>query len=260
MLHLSAKRHRSIIWWEDALWKKFWATTYRTYFSVWFIGWVLLRKISENPSIWKESLTWFVVRRSIVRGGNLEGWRTDRRPWGVGNDGRIGNLLTKTHCERGDISKKRRIHVSNGRWTNQNPWKRSQPENVHLGTASTNSWRKWYWLSSGIRVHSTTSRLTSGCRRSNKRLLVHVRKLHFPPSRWTQSQTFTRREKIIPYSTEVHWRFQKYSYEFGYSAGETHWWLLEYQWVKRLVGSKEGFTHFTFWKKTSWRICGPVRD
>ena len=26
MLYLSAKRHRSIIWWEDALWKTFWAT------------------------------------------------------------------------------------------------------------------------------------------------------------------------------------------------------------------------------------------
>ena len=26
MLHLSAKRHRFIIWWEDALWKSFWAT------------------------------------------------------------------------------------------------------------------------------------------------------------------------------------------------------------------------------------------
>ena len=26
MLHLSAKRHRSIIWWEDALWKTFWTT------------------------------------------------------------------------------------------------------------------------------------------------------------------------------------------------------------------------------------------
>ena len=26
MLHLSAKRHRSIVWWEDALWKTFWAT------------------------------------------------------------------------------------------------------------------------------------------------------------------------------------------------------------------------------------------
>ena len=40
MLHLSAKRHRSIIWWEDALWKTFWATISRTDYSIWFIGWV----------------------------------------------------------------------------------------------------------------------------------------------------------------------------------------------------------------------------
>ena len=49
----------------------------------------------------KKKFTWIVPR---IRGGNLEGWRTDRRPWGVGNDGRIGNLLEKTQCERGDIS------------------------------------------------------------------------------------------------------------------------------------------------------------
>ena len=46
----------------------------------------------------------------------------------------------KTQCERGDISqRKRRIYFSNRRWTNQNPWRRSGPENIHLGTASTNS-------------------------------------------------------------------------------------------------------------------------
>ena len=28
------------------------------------------------------------------------------------------------------------------RWTNQNPWRRSGPENIHLGTASTNSRRE----------------------------------------------------------------------------------------------------------------------
>ena len=31
---------------------------------------------------------------------------------------------------------------SNRRWTNQNPWRRSGPENIHFGTASTNSRRK----------------------------------------------------------------------------------------------------------------------
>ena len=72
----------------------------------------------------------------------------------------------KTQCERGDISqRKRRIYFSNRRWTNQNLWRRSRPENIHLGTASTNSRRKLCRLSWRIRrVSSTTSRLVSGCR------------------------------------------------------------------------------------------------
>ena len=49
---------------------------------------------------------------------------------------------------------------------------------------------------------STTSRLTSGCRWSDEWLLVHVRKLHFPPSRWSQSQTLLAARRIIPY---FHW-------------------------------------------------------
>ena len=49
----------------------------------------------------------------------------------------------KTQCERGYISqRKRRIYFSNRRWTNQTPWRRSRPENIHLDTAATNSRRK----------------------------------------------------------------------------------------------------------------------
>ena len=33
MLYLSAKRHRFIVWWEDALWKTFWEAIWRTYYS-----------------------------------------------------------------------------------------------------------------------------------------------------------------------------------------------------------------------------------
>ena len=47
----------------------------------------------------------------------------------------------KTQCERGDISQTRKIYFSNRRWTNQKPWRRSGPENIHLGTASSNSRR-----------------------------------------------------------------------------------------------------------------------
>ena len=74
----------------------------RTNYSIWFIGWVfpyLCEGPIKNPSIWKESLTWIVPRIRSVRGVNLEGWRTGCRPWGVGDDGRIGNLLKKTQCK-----------------------------------------------------------------------------------------------------------------------------------------------------------------
>ena len=78
----------------------------------------------------------------VLYAGDLEGWHNGCKNWGVGNDGRIGNLLEKTQCEIGDISqRKRRIYSSNRRWTNQNPWRRSGTENIHLGTASTNSRR-----------------------------------------------------------------------------------------------------------------------
>ena len=41
----------------------------------------------------------------------------------------------RLNAERGDISQTRRIYFSNRRWTNQNPWRRSGTENIHLGTA-----------------------------------------------------------------------------------------------------------------------------
>ena len=70
----------------------------------------------------------------------------------IGDDGRIGNLLKKTQYERGDISRGKRRIVSNRRWTNQNPWRRSGPENIiHFSTASTNSRRVTYRLSWRIR-------------------------------------------------------------------------------------------------------------
>ena len=91
-------------------WKTFWATIWKTCCSIWFIGWVSPCNCEgsvPNSSIWKESFTWIVPRIRSARGGNLEGWRI--RPWGVGDDGRIGNPLEKTQCERGDVSQTRRI-------------------------------------------------------------------------------------------------------------------------------------------------------
>ena len=128
--------------------------------------------------------------------------------------------------------KKEENLFSNRRWTNQSPWRRSTPEHIHLDTGTSNSRRK--------------SWLVSGCPWSDKWLLVHVRKLHLPPSRWTQSQAILAERRIIPNSTEVHWRIQNYTYEFGCQARETHRWLLEYRWVKRFVWLLDRFHSIHF--------------
>ena len=145
---------------------------------------------------------------------------------------------------------------SSRRWTNHTFWKRSGTENIHIDTGASNSRREYYLLSWRIRrVSSTTSRLISGCWWSDKRFLIHVRKLHKPPSRWTQSQTFFAERRIIPYSTGGHWRNQNYSYEFGCQARTPHRRLLEHRWVKGLVWSLDRFhTVYSIRRETSRRI------
>ena len=72
---------------------------------MWFTGWVLpylCERPVKNPSIWKESITGLFL--ALYAGRIWNGWQIGCRHWGVGNDGRIRNLLKKTHCERGDIS------------------------------------------------------------------------------------------------------------------------------------------------------------
>ena len=233
MLHLSAKRHRFIIWWEDALWKTFWAAIYRTYYSIWFIGWVSPYNCEgsvKNPSIWKESLTWIVPRIRIVRGGNLEGWRIGWRPWGVGDDGRIGNLLEKTQCERDDISQTRRIYFSNGRWTNQNPWRRSGTENIHLGTASTKESKiDFLGASEGSLPQPHDSLLDAGEARNDFWSMSgnFIYRHHVEP----RVKLYSPREESFPISLNYIWRLQNYTYKLGCYAWTPHRWLLEYRWV-----------------------------
>ena len=237
MQNLSAKHSRSLVWWENALWKTFWATIWRTDHSVWFTGWVLAylcERPVKNPSIWKESLTWIVRRIRSLRGRNLEGWRTGCRHRGVGNDGRIWNLLEKTQCKRGDISqRKRNIHFSSRRWTNQTSWRKRTSTWIRKHPIWGESRVDFLGESEGSLPPLHNSFLDVG--EAINGYLVHVRKLHFPPSRWTHSQTLLSERRIIPYSTEVHWRIQKYSYQFGCQTREAHRRPLESRWVKRLV-------------------------
>ena len=145
MLYLSAKRHRSILMerrpMKDVLGNHLKDRLFH------LVHWLSITYNCEgpvkNPSIWKESLTWIVPRIRSVRGGIWKGdvLVADLEELETMDASEI--YSKKTQCERGDISQRKRvIYFSNRRWTNQNPWRRSGPENIHLGTASTNSRRK----------------------------------------------------------------------------------------------------------------------
>ena len=187
---------------EDALWKTFWATIQWTNHSVWFIGWVLpyfCERPVKNPSIWKESLNWTVLWIRSVRGrefGRVTNWLQTLE---TGNDGRVGNLLGKTQSEGINISRRRwKIHFSSRRWTNQTFWRRSGPENIHLDTGTPHSRRRSRRFSWRIRrVSFTTSWLTSRCLWSDEWFLVHVRKLHLPPSQ-PRVKLYSPREESFP--------------------------------------------------------------
>ena len=101
--------------------------------------------------------------------------------------------------------RKYKVHFSSRRWTNKICWRRSGTENIHFNTGAPTSRKRSDRFSRRIRRVSTsvTSRLISGCPWSDKWLLVHVRKLHIPPSRWTQSQTLLAERRIISFSTEI---------------------------------------------------------
>ena len=65
-----------------------------------------LRKTSQESINWeRKSYLDCSLDTLCTKGGRkLEGWNIGCRHWGVGNDGRIGNLLKKTQCKGSNIS------------------------------------------------------------------------------------------------------------------------------------------------------------
>ena len=123
-------------------------------------------------------------------------------------------------------------------------WRRPGTENIHLDTEPTCSRRKsprFSWWIRRVSTNHVFSRLISRCRCCTRCFLVHFRRLHFPPSRWTKSQTLHAEGRIISYSTVIYWRHQSYSYNLGCIARKPHRWLLEHRWSKRLVRFMDRF-------------------
>ena len=189
----------------------FWRTFQRSDHSVSFTNWVSLHICEgsiKNPPIWKESLIWIVHRIRSVRGENLEGWRNDGKHWGVGNEGRIWNLIEKTQCKRGDISQReRRIHFS------------AADGRIELSGRDQELRRSIL-----IREHPIRGRGRMDFLAESEGSLQPPQDSYpdageaindfwsmsgnfiFSPSPWSKSQTLLAERRIIPYSAEIHWR------------------------------------------------------
>ena len=142
MLYLSAKRHRSVIWWEDAQWKTFWATISgnRSFHLVhWLTTTLFLRRTSqesinlERKSYLDCSSDTLCTREEFRR---VTYWLQTLRIWRrwTHRKSTQNNSMRKRWCF---LKKKENLYVPDRRWTNHTFWKRSGPENIHLDTAAT---------------------------------------------------------------------------------------------------------------------------
>ena len=243
--------------------KDVWATIERTYYSFWFIGRVSSYTCEgpiNNPSIWKESLTWIVPRIRCVRGVNLEGWRTGCRPWGVGDDGRIGNLLEKTQCQKGDISQKRIIYFLQSQMAETKHLGEDQaPENIHLGTAASNSRKNqldFLGESEGSLPPPHDSFPDAGealndfWSMSGNFMYSHHVELRV--------KLYSPREKPFPIPLKIRWRQQNYTYILGCYARTPHRRLLDGS--RDLSGSWTGFTQMTLLEEKASRRIYVVQE
>ena len=195
---------------------------------------------------------------------NLEGWHTGCRPWGFGDDGRIGNLLEKTECERGDISQRKRtiFPVADGRIN--------------------------FIIGGDLELRTSTLIRKHPIRGEGQRDFLGESEGSLPPLHdsfsdageaindfWSMSGNFICRHHVEPrvkldspreesflVPLKYIWHLQNYTYEFRCQAREAHRWLLEYWWLSKLVWSFDRFhTIYSIGRKSfQTDICGPRRD
>ena len=131
---------------KTALWKTFWATIERTDYSIWFISWISSYYCEgpvKNPSIWKESLTWIVPSDTLCTReefGRVTYWLQTLRSW---------RRWTHQKSTQKDSMRRRWYFPKKENLLFQSQMDESklsggdqELENIHLGTASTNSRRE----------------------------------------------------------------------------------------------------------------------
>ena len=205
----------------------------------WFIRWV-------SPFL----CTWNIPWIRSVRGRNLEGWYNGCRHWRAGNDGRIRNLLYKTQRKGSNISKRKwKTHFSSRRWDESNFSEGDQelrtPTLIREHPIGGEGHVDFLGESEGSPPPLPQESLPDAGW-SKKWLLVHDRKLHIPPSRWTQSQTLLAERRIISYSTAKnrrYWKLRIQTWMLCEKAASMDYWNIDGS--IDLSDSWTGFTQFS---------------
>ena len=203
----------------------------------------------------KKVLPGLFLGYALYAKGIWKRWRTDRRPWGVGDDGRIGNLLNKTQCERGDISqRKRRIYfsIADGRIKlSGGDQELRTPTLVRHRPIQGESNIDFLGESEGSLPQPQDSLPDAGEAMNDF---------------WSISGNFIYRHHVEPRVKLYSPRDESFPIPLKYIdvSRTTHTnldvkqekrWLLEYRWIKRLVWSLDRFhTIYSFGRKTSWRV------
>ena len=192
--------------------KDVWATIWRTNFPIWFIGWALpyhSERPIKNPSVWKESLTWIVLRIRFVRSVI---WKSDVM---------VADLEELQTMDASEIySKKKRLnakevtfHTEEGEFI----FPAASRRNNLLEEMKTWEHQSWY----GINLFQGESNIDFLGESEGSLPSPHDSfpdagdaindfwsmsgNTHIPPSRWTASQTVLAERRIISYSTWVPW-------------------------------------------------------
>ena len=146
MLLPSAKHSRSLVWWEDTLWKAIRSTISWPAYSVWSDG-RIAPYFCQGPvataSIRSKSPARYLPWICVARGANLERRHLGRRQRGIGKDGRNGNLCKKTQC-KGSVNAYEwwKVFIAECRWNGKTLWRTSGSENIHLYPGSPRTRRR----------------------------------------------------------------------------------------------------------------------
>ena len=253
MLYLSAKRHRFIFWWEDALWKTFWETFLKDQ-SFHLVHWlritVSLRKTSRESINLERKFYLDCSSDTLctqVEFGRVTYWLQTLRSW---------KRWTHLKATRKDwmqkrwyFSKKKENIFFQSQMDESNFLEEIRTsEHPQLGTGTSNSRRKSSWISWRIkRVSSTTSRLVSGCRWSDKRLSGPCQEASFSAiTSNPRVKFYSPREESFPIPLKNIDVSRNYSYEFGCQARAMHrWFFWNIDGWRDLSDSWTGFTQFT---------------